>query len=213
MESAKLDETTPLINQTVKGIDEIKIEKPIKGVPISNSVKLTNTKEDLASLKSRINVVRIMRSHSYKVYKTAHQLFKVLVTLVTAAAMIINIVEVDENIRDYISIAAFICTLSTWGDLDRRATEHLTATNDLQSAINVVDKCAEKIKDIQADGFVTQQEQKQIDNIEEEIEKQIEALSFYSHIVDVFSSAAKDEDVKKLYVEINKVVNIKKCKK
>jgi len=205
MEAAtlNLDEKTPLINQSEK--------VKVKGVPIANSVKLTNTKEELSLLKSRIDVVRKMRAHYYTLYKNAHKFFKVLVTLITAAAMIINIVEVDENIRDYISIAAFICTLSTWGDLDRRATEHLTATNDLQSAMNVVDKCSDKIKVIQEDGIVTQQEQKQIDNIEEELEKQLEALSFYSHMVDVISSASEDEDVKTLYKEINTVVQ--KCNK
>lgn len=213
MKSPVLDENTPLItNIQQPSINTSFVAIPeIKGTAVNNSVKLKNVKEELDSLKAKIESVRQTRSKLYRKYKYAHQFCTGFTTFITAVAMIVTIIDIDENIREWISIVAFICTLGAWGDLNKKATDHLTATNDLQSALEVVNKCTDRIVEIQSDGMISQQEQKQIDNIEEELEKQLEDLSLYSHIVDIFRSAATDTDVKDLYTQINSAV--KKCKK
>lgn len=206
-------EKTPLLQNDKPTVDNISINvdnlakiTPPKGVKVENSVKLQNIKQELDNLQQDIESVRNIRLHTYSWYKWGHRFFKTLVTIITAAAMVVNIVDVDENIRDYVSIMAFICTLSTWADLDSKATEHLTATKDLQAASDVVQKCSDRIRDIQSDGIVTQQEQQQIGTMEKQIEQEINSLSFYSHIVDIISEASKDDDVKELYKQINTIV-------
>jgi hypothetical protein len=205
-----INEKTALLNtcdgQVCIAINSDSIKEKPKGVAVSNSIKLANAKDELNSLQNKIKDVRRKRIEWYKKYVYLNRMCKFFVNLITAAAMFVNILEVDDDIRDIISIIAFISTLSTWSNFDKTAMEHLTATKDLQNASDLVQRCSDRLIDIQSDGFVTQQEQKQIDNIEEELAKQLDSLSYYSHIINIVSATAQDSDVKELYGNINTII-------